>query len=197
MDVKKCGAFLQALRKAKGLTQSQLAEVMCVSPKTVSKWECGDAVPEISALVSLAEFYGVTVDEILKGERACAGVPVSTETEERNTRANNLYLLNKKQDSLKLFTIISVAIIAVGIILQIILLFTVSYTVGVCVNMALSVAACAVFIAGYSLGGGHAEQYLEGENLLTLNAGKLRVKTIIITALVCNAVQAIIPYFFY
>ena len=69
MDNIKIGLFIQSLRKEKGITQNELAEHFGISNKTVSKWECGDALPEIPLLKSLAEYYGVTVDEILNGER--------------------------------------------------------------------------------------------------------------------------------
>ncbi|MBR5900709.1 MAG: helix-turn-helix transcriptional regulator [Clostridia bacterium] len=52
-------------RKALGLTQAELAEQLNYSDKAVSKWERGDAVPEITVLKQLADFYGVTVDTLL------------------------------------------------------------------------------------------------------------------------------------
>lgn len=69
MDYTKIGLFLQSLRKEKGITQNELADYFGISNKTVSKWECGDALPEIPLLKVLAEYYNVTVDEILNGER--------------------------------------------------------------------------------------------------------------------------------
>ena len=70
------GSFLAALRKAKGMTQQEVADRLNVSNKTVSKWECDDGCPEIMMLPVIAELYSVTVDEILKGERI-----TKTETE--------------------------------------------------------------------------------------------------------------------
>ncbi len=52
-------------RKAVGLTQAELAEKLNYSDKAVSKWERGEAVPEITVLKQLADFYGVTVDALL------------------------------------------------------------------------------------------------------------------------------------
>lgn len=63
------GEFLKSLRVAKGLTQIELAEHLNVSNKTVSKWESGVGIPELSTLVILADFYDVTVDDILRGTR--------------------------------------------------------------------------------------------------------------------------------
>lgn len=65
----KFAEFLYTLRKEKGLTQSELADKLGVTNKAVSKWETGEGYPETSQLVPLAEIFGVTVDELLKGER--------------------------------------------------------------------------------------------------------------------------------
>lgn len=69
MDTKKIGEFLRELRKEKGLTQEQLAEVLLVSGRTVSRWETGTNMPDLSILIQMAEFYNVEVKEILDGER--------------------------------------------------------------------------------------------------------------------------------
>ena len=69
MDAKKIGTFLRELRKEKGLTQEQLAEVLNVSGRTVSRWETGTNMPDLSVLIQIAEFYEVEVKEILDGER--------------------------------------------------------------------------------------------------------------------------------
>lgn len=69
MDAKKIGTFLRELRKEKGLTQEQLAEVLHVSGRTVSRWETGANMPDLSILIQIAEFYEVEVKEILDGER--------------------------------------------------------------------------------------------------------------------------------
>lgn len=69
MDTKKIGEFLKSLRKAKGLTQQAVADELYVNSKTISKWENGDSIPDISIISNVAKFYGVTVDEILRGHR--------------------------------------------------------------------------------------------------------------------------------
>lgn len=69
MDQMKIGAFLKKLRKEKNLTQEQLAEQFNVSGRTVSRWETGINMPDISILVNLAEFYNVSIPEIIDGER--------------------------------------------------------------------------------------------------------------------------------
>lgn len=69
MNQKKTGEFLKQLRKEKGLTQEQLAEQFFVSGRTVSRWETGSNMPDLSVLVELAEFYEVDIREIIGGER--------------------------------------------------------------------------------------------------------------------------------
>ena len=69
MDQKKIGLFLKELRNEKEITQEQAAEHFGVAQRTVSRWETGSNMPDISMLVYLAEFYDVDVREIIEGER--------------------------------------------------------------------------------------------------------------------------------
>lgn len=69
MDQIKIGAFIAALRKEQNLTRKQLAEKLNISDKTVSKWECGKGLPEVSLMLPLCEELGITVNELLSGER--------------------------------------------------------------------------------------------------------------------------------
>ena len=59
---------LQELRRRKGLTQEDVAEVLFVSRAAVSKWESGRGYPNIDSLKAIARFYGVSIDELLSGE---------------------------------------------------------------------------------------------------------------------------------
>ena len=63
------GEFLKELRKEKGLTQEQLAEQFNVSRRSVSRWETGSNMPDLSMLIILAEYYEVDVKEIIDGKR--------------------------------------------------------------------------------------------------------------------------------
>lgn len=69
MDIKKIGKFLKELRKEKGLSQEQLAEILFVSGRTVSRWETGTNMPDLGVLIQISEFYDVEIKEILDGER--------------------------------------------------------------------------------------------------------------------------------
>jgi len=69
MEQKKIGNFLKNLRKEKGITQEMLAEKLSVSGRIVSRWETGNNMPDISLLIELAEFYDISIPEIVNGER--------------------------------------------------------------------------------------------------------------------------------
>ncbi len=65
----KFGAFVAELRKELGFTQKELAEKLLISDKAVSKWETGTTIPDTALLIPLADILGVTVTELLSGER--------------------------------------------------------------------------------------------------------------------------------
>lgn len=69
MNPKVIGSFISDLRKSQGLTQLELAEKLNVSNRTISKWENGDGFPDITILTEIANVLGVTVDELLAGEK--------------------------------------------------------------------------------------------------------------------------------
>lgn len=69
MNPKEIGAFLKQLRSDKGITQEQLAEILGVSGRTVSRWETGTNLPDLSILMQISEYYDVEIKEILNGER--------------------------------------------------------------------------------------------------------------------------------
>ncbi len=69
MDMVKMGTFLQALRKEQGLTQEQLGEKLHISGKTISRWETGAYMPPVEMLLALSELYGVSMNELVCGER--------------------------------------------------------------------------------------------------------------------------------
>lgn len=69
IDLERFGLFVSQLRSEKGMTQKVLAEKLFVSNKAVSKWENGLSLPDISLLEPLAEILGVSVSELLHGER--------------------------------------------------------------------------------------------------------------------------------
>lgn len=68
MDCEKTGLLIRTMRTQQGLTQKQVADALGVSPKTVSKWECGQGCPELSLWRELAILLGVDVEQLMEGE---------------------------------------------------------------------------------------------------------------------------------
>lgn len=88
---------LQLLRKKNGYSQEQLADKLGVARQTVSKWENGQAVPELMALLCLSELYGMTIDRIVKDDDEC-NVLLSKEAD-LNISAIIPFLIRAKQQT--------------------------------------------------------------------------------------------------
>ena len=69
MDQIKIGRFISECRKNKGLTQMQLAEMLSITDRAVSKWENGKAMPDSSIMLDLCRILGISVNDLLCGER--------------------------------------------------------------------------------------------------------------------------------
>jgi len=67
------GSFLQAVRKQNGMTQAQLAEKLLISPQSVSNWERGETIPDVSLLPDLAAILHCSIDAILSGGTGSGG----------------------------------------------------------------------------------------------------------------------------
>lgn len=72
MDQIKIGKFIASCRKEKNMTQRQLADVLEISDKTISKWECGKGLPEVQFMIPLCDLLGINVNELLSGEKLSA-----------------------------------------------------------------------------------------------------------------------------
>ena len=81
MDTKKTGEFLAAMRKSKGYTQQAVAEWLNLSNKTVSKWESGQAVPDLDTVAKLCLALGFSADYLLFG-REDAPAPAAVQEED-------------------------------------------------------------------------------------------------------------------
>ena len=118
LDQKKTGQFLKKLRNEKGLTQEQLADKFNVSNRTVSRWETGSNMPDISLLVEIADFYDVDVREIIEGERKSE--MMDKETREVAVKMAD-YANSEKGRLFKIIRIISIVgelILAAAIVFQ-------------------------------------------------------------------------------
>ena len=69
MDQVKIGRFIATMRRERGMTQQELAEALGLSNRTISKWECGDGLPELANILPLCELLNITADELLRGGR--------------------------------------------------------------------------------------------------------------------------------
>lgn len=119
MEKKTIGGFIAALRKANGMTQKDLADRLNVSDKTVSRWERDEGTPDLSLIPVIAEIFGVTCDELLRGERRSP--------EERNAPQEDCYstqkgekqrqrLLNSALFQYRTQTYVSIGISCLGLI---------------------------------------------------------------------------------
>ena len=97
------------LRKSKNLTQAEFANIIKYSDKSVSKWETGSAVPNLETLISISEFYGVTVDDLIRK-------PLNTE------KYNTVEKIRKTNKTIiALLAILSLWVIAVSIFVLILI----------------------------------------------------------------------------
>lgn len=113
MERKTMGTFIAVLRKSKGYTQRQLAEMLGVSDKTVSHWERDESAPDISMLPIIADIFGVTCDELIRGQKnteEASDEAVSSAKSEKQLK----YLLDKRFTKYKVQTIISLAVSGAG-----------------------------------------------------------------------------------
>ena len=104
MDQVKIGQFIGICRREKNLTQRQLADLVGVSDKAVSKWETGRGLPEASSMVPLCEALGINVNELLRGERI-PGEEYQEKAEETMVKQaemkEEIKKVNWKMDSMK------------------------------------------------------------------------------------------------
>lgn len=92
MNQKQTGKFIAELRRERGLTQKELADKLLLSDKTVSKWEQGRGLPEISLLLPLCDELGITVNELLSGKR------LSDSEYKKNAEQNMVELMKQKNE---------------------------------------------------------------------------------------------------
>lgn len=95
MDQIRIGKFIAAARKARGMTQKQLAEQLSISDKTVSKWERGKGLPEVGLMLPLCEALQITVNDLLSGEK------ISENNYQKKAEENMMSLMQENQENKK------------------------------------------------------------------------------------------------
>lgn len=127
MDNVKIGSFIAECRKEKQITQQNLADMLNITNKAVSKWENGYGLPDITLLTDLASILGVSVDEILNGEKKEDSVSKVTDINMVTTTdkiiSNNSdvlikYFVHKSIDKFNMMAIVSIILSIVGVIIQ-------------------------------------------------------------------------------
>lgn len=98
MDQKKIGSFLRELRKEQRITQEDLAEKLNVSSRTISRWETGSNMPDISLLIEIADFFDVSIPEIINGERKSE---IMNEEERKIAKTMSDYATTEKEKIFK------------------------------------------------------------------------------------------------
>lgn len=110
MERKTMGAFIAALRKASGMTQKDLAERLNVSDKTVSRWERDDGAPDLSVIPVIAEIFGISCDELLRGERRTEAQPEET-TAKGEKQKKRLLAVSLAQYRSRTFIVMGISVV--------------------------------------------------------------------------------------
>lgn len=87
MPKQSMGEFMATLRKANGFTQQEVSDKLNISNRTLSSWETDRTLPDVLMLPAIADLYGVTVDELLRGERASAKENKSNDISESSLKS--------------------------------------------------------------------------------------------------------------
>lgn len=101
MDVKKIGMFISSQRKAQGMTQEQLAVKLGVSNKSVSKWERGKCMPDLSIYEDLCEILHISINELFAGEI----IPCEQLRDKSDDNVSDLFALKQKAEDKKMMFI--------------------------------------------------------------------------------------------
>ena len=142
MNNKAISEFLKSLRSAKGYTQQHVADLLYISPKTVSKWESGDGIPDISLISAVADVYGVSVDEILRGKKA---FDHSTHAKHQPKKVGAVVKSNLVK-RYNMYTYIGLAINVLLITVGIIIISTTSVYLGIGINFIGTIVNAVVYI---------------------------------------------------
>lgn len=111
MNQEAIGKFIADCRKEKNLTQMQLAEKLNITNRAVSKWETGKSCPDVSIMLELCDILGITVNELLSGER------ITMENYKKKAEENLMELQAKKDRAQKSLLRIELIWLAIALLL--------------------------------------------------------------------------------
>lgn len=125
MEKKTIGSFISALRRAAGMTQRDLAEQLNVSDKAVSRWERDESAPDLTLLPLIADLFGITVDELLRGQRKASsetpqppredGEAVAASAAQPSSKRQKMLFGNRLRKQ-KMLNYIPLGLVAAGVI---------------------------------------------------------------------------------
>lgn len=117
MDLKKIGAFIYERRKAKNLTQKDIAEKLFITDRAVSKWECGNGLPDVSLMLPLCDILEISINELLNG------ATLTAQEKEATAKKQLILLLKERQDNKKkIWITITIALIGLCVLMASIIL---------------------------------------------------------------------------
>lgn len=140
MDQEKTGKFIASLRKEKNMTQQELADKLNVTDRAIGNWENGRRFPDISLMKELCNIFGITIDELIYGER----INADKKQELLRSNAIGIYLTKKKIENLQVLTEI---LIVAGIFVT----MTVSHFMADTTIQKIITWALGLFIWGFGL----------------------------------------------
>lgn len=142
MDQIRTGKFIAAMRREKALTQRQLADALGISDKTVSKWETGKGLPEVSLMLPLCEILNISVNELLSGQR------LTEETYKQKAEENIMALMGERKKNQRRMLWSVMILLATFFIAFFIVLVTIKFEMPLQAHQLLIAAALMVTVLG-------------------------------------------------
>ncbi len=190
MEKRTIGSFIAALRRAAGMTQRELADRLNVSDKTISRWERDDGYPDLTLIPVIAEIFGVTSDELLRGQRNPAKRGTEEDQQEgvskKGTRELKM-LINQAISTFRNHSIIAVGVAVIGLIV------TAVFNTGFNRGLVGFFLGCLFMVAGIVI------QTVSMNSMLTkdyrdIDDGRIRNTTIRTSELVFSAIAVLFMF---
>lgn len=192
MEKHTLGSFIAVLRKSKGMTQKELGELLGVSDKAVSRWERDECAPDIFLIPVIADIFGVTADELLRGEKSNSEpAPLSN----KKSEAVYKHIIYSSVAKFKRNSTVSVGITLIGLIVAAIFnyaLFRCYLAFGAAMIFAVVSAVCEIIFlqtALTSLGGEESDLVQDAKN-------KIKRIAFLVFALIFSAALSCVPLLF-